>query len=340
MNRSLSPDAVPNDDVVKYYQRRAAADVGLIITEGTTINHKVASMNAQIPQFHGEAALAGWQKVVSAVHAEGGAIIPQLWHTGSARRASESPNPDCESMGPSGLVAPGVKKILTMTQADIDEVIAAFADAALAAKQLGFDGIELHGAHGYLIDQFFWEGTNQRDDKYGGSLLKRTRFAVEILEAVRDKVGEDFFISLRISQWKQQDYNARLAPDQRSLQSFLEPLCAAGVDLFHCSQRRFWEPEFEGSAMNLAGWVKELTGKPTMSVGSVGLSGEFIAAFLGESSEKTSLDQLFQWMERDEFDMISVGRALLQDAQWAKKVKEERYDEIGAFDPASLGSLN
>src|SRR5271154_7237886 len=95
------------------------------------------------------------------------------------------------------------------------------------------------------------------------------------LEAVRRATGPDFPIILRFSQWKQQDYAARLAKTSDELARFLEPLSTAGVDIFHCSQRRFWEPEFEGSDLNLAGWTKKLTGKPTVTVGRVALSGDF-----------------------------------------------------------------
>ena len=172
-----------------------------------------------------------------------------------------------------------------MSDADIADVIAAFATSARHAKELGFDGVEMHGAHGYLIDQFFWEGTNERDDAYGGDLGERTTFRRRDRRApCAGAVGPDFPILLRFSQWKQQDFAAKLAPTPQELEQFLAPLVDAGVDVFHCSTRRFWEPEFEGSDLNLAGWTKKLTGKPTITVGSVGLNQEFIATYRGESA--------------------------------------------------------
>ena len=111
-----------------------------------------------------------------------------------------------------------------MSKADIQEVIAAFAQAARDAQAIGMDGVEIHGAHGYLIDQFFWEGSNQRDDEYGGSLANRSRFAVELVRAVRAAVGADFPIIFRFSQWKQQDYSARLVETPEGLREFLAPL--------------------------------------------------------------------------------------------------------------------
>ena len=271
MTRTFSPGNVPNDKVVEYYARRAENEVGLIITEGTPVGHKAANGYPNVPFMYGEAALAGWKKVVEAVHAKGGKIAPQLWHVGAVRKEGTEPDKSIPGYSPSGKES-GV----AMSKQDIDEVVEAFAQAAADAKEIGFDAIEVHGAHGYLVDQFFWEGSNQRTDEYGGDLVARTRFAVEIVKAIRARVGADFPIIFRFSQWKQQDYNARLAQTPEELNAFLTPLVEAGVDIFHCSTRRFWEKEFEGSDMNLAGWTKELSGKPVITVGSVGLDSSFI----------------------------------------------------------------
>lgn len=341
MTRMRSPGYVPNDEVAGYYRRRAEGGVGLIITEGTTVNHPAANGYEQVPAFHGEA-LDGWQKVVEAVHGAGGKIIPQLWHVGGIRRPGIGPDKDVPGYSPSGCHAPGKCKGHAMSVQDIDDVIRAFAEGARDAKAIGFDGVEIHGAHGYLIDQFFWAGTNLRDDEWGGSLAKRGRFAREIIQAVRAEVGEDFAIVLRWSQWKQQDYSARLVETPELLAEFLAPLSAAGVDIFHCSQRRFWEPEFEDSDLNLAGWVKQLTGKPTMSVGSVGLDGDFIGSSqmgMGGDAGVSDIDELVERMGRDEFDLIAVGRALLQDPQWLAKIRAGRMDELKPYDKAALATL-
>src|SRR5208282_4788498 len=131
-----------------------------------------------------------------------------------------------------------------MTDAEVADAIAAFGAAAGDAKRLGFDAVELHGAHGYLIDQFFWEGTNERDDTFGGpGIPERARFAAEIIKAVRAATGPDFPVIIRLSQWKQQDFAAKIAPTPQALEHWLSPLADAGADAFHCSQRRFWEPE-------------------------------------------------------------------------------------------------
>jgi len=143
-----------------------------------------------------------------------------------------------------------------MSVSDIKEVINAFAAAAAAAKDIGFDGIEVHGAHSFLIDEFLWTKTNQRNDAYGGSIGNRTRFAAEIVAAVRTSVGLDFLIAFRYSKWKQGDYKARIANNPLELEKTLVPLVNAGVDIFHPSTHRYESPAFAGSDLSLAGWTK------------------------------------------------------------------------------------
>ncbi|MPY55507.1 NADH:flavin oxidoreductase [Streptomyces sp. K1PN6] len=341
MTRQFSPGGIPGENVVSYYARRAAAGVGLIVTEGTYVGHESAGQSDSVPRFHGEEQLAGWAKVAEAVHAAGGTIVPQLWHIGMVRKAGDPPFTDAPAVGPSGLRldgAPGTGK--EMTQQDLDDVIAAFAQAAAEAERIGFDGVELHGAHGYLIDQFLWSGTNRRTDAYGGDLVARTKFAAEIAAAVRDSVSPDFPVIFRYSQWKQEAYDAKLAETPEELEALLTPLAAAGVDAFHASTRRYWLPEFDGSDLNLAGWTKKLTGKPALTVGSVGLDGDFIRAFAGEGSTIRGIDDLLDRLEAEEFDLVAVGRALLQDPEWAAKVLAGRFDELAPYDAASLGSLS
>ena len=342
MTRRFSPGRVPSEDVARYYRRRAEGGIGLLITEGTTIDHPASNGYENVPAFHGEAALAGWKRVVDEVHAAGGSIVPQIWHVGAVRKEGMEPDPAVPGYSPSGLYAPGKPNGKAMTQEDIDEVVGAFARAGRDAKELGFDGVEIHGAHGYLIDQFFWEGTNQRDDAYGGSMANRQRFAIEILRAVREAVGPNFAVIFRFSQWKMQDYDAKLASTPKELEQFLLPLVEAGVDIFHASTRRFWEPEFDGSPLNLAGWTQKLTGVPTISVGSVGLTEDFISGtFMSqkEAVEHAGIDGLVERMSNKEFDLVAVGRALLQDPDWLLKVKHGRLDEIQPFAKASLAKL-
>ncbi len=344
MTRSFSPGGVATPEVAAYYRRRAENGVGLIITEGTGVARLASLNDPNIPRFHGEKELAAWKVVVDQVHGAGGLIAPQLWHVGAMRSRDKDWSPPGPYDSPSGLSSPGKNFGEPMSEEDVADTIDAFARAAADAERLGFDAVELHGAHGYLIDQFFWHEVNVRGDAYGGSsIVERGRFAADILRAVRKAVSPDYPVIIRLSQWKQQAFEARLAHTPDEMGQWLGLLAAAGADAFHCSQRRFWEPEFpeiDGPQLNFAGWAKKLTGLPTITVGSVGLSGEFIAAFGGESSKPASLDELLRRLDRGEFDLVGVGRALLQDPAWAAKIRDRRISELGEFTPAALMSLS
>ena len=336
MSRYFCPDGVPTEAVATYYERRARHGVGLIITEGTYIGHPSAASYEGVPNFHG-AGLDGWAMVRERVHAAGGRIFPQLWHTGSFRRPGDGPDPAVPAFGPSenlNAYAKTTEPTKAMTEADIAAVIDAYAQAAADAQRLGFDGVELHGAHGYLIDEFLWATTNRRSDGYGGDLVGRTRFGVEVVKAVRRRVGPDFPVSLRFSQWKQQDYAARLAETPDELRRLLEPFAEAGVSLFHASTRRYWEPAFDGSPLTLAGWVKRLTGRPALAVGSVGLDQAGL-----KSAAPASIDALEACLDRGEFDLIAVGRALLADPHWLEKIRDGRWSEASGYDKALLERL-
>ncbi len=344
MTRTFSPNGVPGKDVAAYYRRRAEGDVGLILSEGTVVERPVSRNNPQIPFFYGEAALKGWKNVISEVHAAGGKMGPQIWHVGPVRDPGTTWKAEGPVDSPSGLTSPGKSFTEPMSEEAIADTIAAFAKAAKSAKDLGFDIVEIHGAHGYLIDLFFWEQTNLRTDQYGGATLKeRSKLASQVIEAVRAAVGPQTPISLRVSQWKQQDYDARLAVSPNEMEDWLAPLVDAGADILHCSQRRFWEPEFpeiDGEdGLNFAGWAKKLTGAKTISVGSVGLDNEFLTVYSGQSSGPSNFDNLIQRMEKDEFDLIAVGRAILNDPLWVEKIRDGKTDELRAFDPATLKEL-
>jgi len=342
MTRSFSRDGVPGPDVAAYYRRRAENEVGLILSEGTVIDRPSSSNDPDVPHFHGEAALAGWKRVIDEVHAAGGKMGPQLWHMGvmPPMKMRDDWTPPVPFEGPSDRVNAGKTNGRAMSESDIADTIAAFGRAAKAAQDLGFDMIELHGAHRYLIDQFFWEVTNTRADQYGGATIgERTRFAAEVIREVRRQIGAEMVLQIRLSQWKPTAYDNKLARTPQELEAWLTPLIEAGVDMLHCSQRRFWEPEFEGSDLNFAGWAKKITGVPTITVGSVGLSGEFTAAFRGDGSTPTPLDELVRRFDRGDFDLVAVGRALLMDPEWVAKVRDDRTDDMLGFSKDALTVL-
>jgi len=350
MTREYSPGGVPTSEVVEYYRRRAAGGVGMIVTEGVGIDHPVAVDGTAIPHMYGDAALDGWRSVVDAVHAEGAVIVPQLWHQGCLRDPSRSALPQHAGHRPSGLWGtPGVvsyeaefvervsKPTEPMSDEDIADVIAAFGRSARHAINAGFDGVAIHGAHGYLIDSFLWRDTNRRTDRFNGDPRARAEFGAEVVREIRREIGEDKPIILRISQHKQQDYKARFADTPDELGVILGALSDAGVDLFDASSRRFDMAAFEGSEITLAGWARKLTGKPSMAVGGIGLNNwmQDTLKGRGETLALNNLDVVRRLYDKGMFDMIAVGRALISDSAWVEKARAG-----GAFVPYDQAALS
>ena len=341
MTRGFSPDGLPGADVAAYYKRRAEGETGLIITEGVGIDHPAALGEAGlgengIPVLAGEASVAAWRRVTDEVHASGGIIFPQLWHMGPMKEANTGPQPAAAPLRPSGVWGPAgrttslnpgyLERVMTetrpMTDSEIADVISAYGRSAGYAKAAGFDGIAIHGGHGYLIDAFLWAETNRRPDAWGKDLGARSRFAAEVVREIRWVVGDRMPITFRFSQWKQQDFRARLANDPHELEQILAPLADAGVDIFEASTRYFNRAEFPGSEMNLAGWVKKVTGKLSMTVGGIGINKGFYDSMAGaDTVAQPDLTPLLERFLRNEFDLVGVGRSLLHDPNWARRAR-------------------
>ncbi|MGW0173175.1 oxidoreductase [Rhodococcus sp. NPDC003322] len=335
MTRTHSPGGVPTEDVAQYYRRRAEGGTGLIVTEGVAIGHPSAVDHPDVPNIYEPAAVDGWRRVVDQVHEAGGRIAPQLWHVGPLFGAMRRID-DVTPMRPSGVWGePGVTSYsqdyveravvptAAMTESDIEAVIAAYADAARTAAEIGFDAIAIHGGHGYLLDSFLWASTNLRDDAWGGDLQRRTAFPVAVLRAIREAIGEDLPIIYRFSQHKQQDFAARLAETPEELGAILGALVDAGADVLDASSRRFDAPAFEGSDLSLAGWAKRTTGAITMAVGCVGLGKSLRDGRLaGPTVESVdNLDELERRLAADEFDLAAIGRLHLADPRIAETLR-------------------
>jgi 2,4-dienoyl-CoA reductase-like NADH-dependent reductase (Old Yellow Enzyme family) len=248
-------------------------------------------------------------------------------------------------ISPSGISAAGDTVGEPASPAALEAVVASFARSAAAARDLGFDGAELHGAHGYLLDQFHWAQTNRRTDGYGGGIAGRVRFSAEVVAAVRDAVGPRFPIAFRFSQWKGGAYDARIAEGPAELDAFLSPLAAAGVSMFHVSTRRYWLPAFGDDDRTLAGWTRRLTGLPVIAVGSVGVAAPFLGVSedgttMAERQRSLSLAPLVGLLERGEFDLVAAGRAVLADPFWAAKLGDGRLSEIRLYDKSADATLS
>jgi 2,4-dienoyl-CoA reductase-like NADH-dependent reductase (Old Yellow Enzyme family) len=300
MTRSQSPGGVPTPEVAAYYRRRAENGIGLIITEGALVGHPSAGHDPAVPRMTAGPAERGWRRVTDEVHAAGGRIAAQLWHLGSARESGDG----IAAWTPSGV--PGGTHAMTL--ADIDTLLTAYADAARVAVRAGFDAVEIHAAHGYLLDEFLWPHTNRRTDRFGGSPAARAALPAEVIRAVRAQLPAPMPVIVRFSQFKERDYTARIAETPAELAVVLEAFAAAGAGVLHASQRHFAAPAFPGSPRNLAGWAKHLTGLPAITVGSIGLTRDF----LGSAALRDLLDRL----DAGEFDLVALGRALLRNPAW------------------------
>ncbi len=336
MQRGMCANGSPKPELAAYYARRAEGGVPLIIGESSAIDHPSATAQPNASWLTAATA-GGWARCVDAVRQAGGQMLLQLWHEGAVRN-------DGLALSPSGRVHPGKANGRAMTREELAAIGEGFVRSARIARDLGAAGVEVHCAHGYLLDQFLWRGSNGRDDGYGGrDIADRVRFPAEIVSAIRRECGADFLISLRFSQWKEVDYGARVAADPAELERMVTILCESGVDVLHCSTRRSWEAEWAGDGKNLAGWVKALSGLPTITVGSVGLDTDVMTTFIEAKDPGSRVTEAVAELEArlvaGEFDLIAVGRALIGDPDFVRKLENRDFAAIRTFARADLGSL-
>ena len=348
MTRMECPGGLPDEVNRDYYAARAAGGTALIVTEGIGVDHPTSVDHSAIPRLDGPESVAAWRSVTDAVHAAGGRIIAQLWHVGplwGANARFDRDNRDrlmeMHPMRPSGLWGtPGVTtyseksvarwspEVAPMTESDLAEVIEAFGRSADLALQAGFDGVTLHGGHGYLLDSFVWADTNRRADEWGGDLAARSRFPAAVVAAVRAAIGPDAPLFYRFSQHTQQDYTVRKATNPDELAVYLGALAEAGVDLLDASTRRFDDPAFpdlggQDGTVSLAGWARRLTGLPSGAVGGVGIGTSLREQKSGQDVlASDNIDRVVAAMDRGEFDLISIGRLHLADPAIAGVLRE------------------
>jgi 2,4-dienoyl-CoA reductase-like NADH-dependent reductase (Old Yellow Enzyme family) len=341
MQRGWCSRGEPLPQMVDYYRRRVEGGVSLVISESCAIDHP-SSTGQSSAAYIDEETVEPWSRCIDAVHASGGRMLIQLWAEGALRiEGVGGKHPDAPTISPSGLVHEGRGNGRAATPGELEELKEAYVRSALFARDAGADGVEIHGAHGYMMDQFLWPVTNRRDDGYGGDdAAARARFPAEVAAAIRDAIGPGPVISFRLSQWKEADYGARIAGTPDELAVILRTLRAAGVDVFHVSTRYFWRPEWPGSSLGFAGWCKSLTDAPVITVGSVGLDIDVMTSLLDGQQAKPAveeaLEQLVARLEAGEFDLVAVGRSNISDPDWVNKVRDGRYAEIRPFDRADI----
>ncbi|WP_438362852.1 12-oxophytodienoate reductase [Nioella halotolerans] len=342
MTRECAPDGVPTAEMANYYARRAEGGVAMIVTEGAAPNEE-GRFGRNVPRLYGADALAGWERIVAPVKAADAAILAQVWHVGAfvPSMIGMTDSLDVTRVSPSGLAAPGRLIGKAMTTRQIARTVRDYGQAAREAREVGFDGVEIHAAHGYLPDQFFWSASNLREDCYGGNIAARCRFAAEIIAECKAQAGSDFIVTLRLSQWKQLDFLAHVAESPEELSDWLMPLMKSGADGFHVSTRRFWDQAFPSSEASLASWVRRLSGRPVIAVGSALMDRDFKAE--GGKQRGDLVPRTLRWaaeaIEDGEFDLIAFGRALLANPDLAQRLVSGDVTGLRDYDRGYLDEL-
>jgi 2,4-dienoyl-CoA reductase-like NADH-dependent reductase (Old Yellow Enzyme family) len=335
--RMAGEDGLATDAIRDYYARRAEGEVGLIISEGTGIDSVHAYDTLTVPRFETPAQHEAWRSVVEAVHSAGGAFAPQLWHCGRMAADPIGPSAPEESPASQGRARSPVRP---MQGDDFAQVLAAYGSAAAAARAIGCDALEIHGAHGYLLDSFLSPDTNTRDDDYGGSFEARMRFPLEVARAVRAAVGPEFPVIYRFSQWRLGDYTQQKWHTPDELGAWVSALKEAGVDILHVSTRDATDPGFpEAGAKTLAGWARELSGLPVIAVGKVSVTLTMDQAYGDEPDQVADPAPKLGLLERGEADLLAVGRALIANPDWVSVVRAGDWRSLKAFDKELLSDL-
>lgn len=341
MQRGWCESGAPLPRLAEYYRRRAAAGTALIVSESCAVDHPSAT---SVPSYAWltDDTRDAWARCAGAVRGEGAEFLIQLWHEGGVREEKTTGRfAGIPTVSPSGLGGIDHRIGRALDDDDLDDVEAAFVRSAHLAMDLGASGVEIHAAHGFLLDQFLWHETNRRSDRWGGdSVAQRVRFPARVISAVRRAIGPDPILSVRFSQWKESAYDARVVTSPEELRTLVGAFEEAGADVLHVSARRFWTPEWteHDSDLGFAGWVSRVATVPVIAVGSVGLDIDVMATFAGvpaHATGRSSFDELARRFDRGDFDLVSVGRGQLGDPDWTRKVHADRIDQIAGFDLAA-----
>ncbi|WP_269082483.1 NADH:flavin oxidoreductase [Aneurinibacillus tyrosinisolvens] len=322
---SASDDGQATELMLRYYESFAKGGFGFLITEGAYPDEAYSPGYLNQSGIANEKHATAWKRVTDAVHQAGSKIIVQLMHAGAQQQENPYKN---GSIGPSAVRVKGEKVPAyggegpfdtpkEMTKEDIQDVIRGFANAAKLAKDAGFDGVEIHGANGYLLDEFLTDYLNQRTDEYGGSTENRARILIEVAQAVREAVGSDFVVGIRISQGKVSDYKHKWAGAEKDAEIIFSSLSKAGLDYIHVTEYDATRPAFEGTELTLAALAKKYGSVPVIANGNL------------EDPEKAE-----RLLKSGEADLITLGKGALANHDWPQRVV--KGGPLQEFDPKVL----
>lgn len=312
--------------MAEYYGAFAEGGFGLVVTEGIYTDQSWSQGYLYQPGLSDDAQRDAWVPIVDRVHAGGARLIAQLMHAGALSQGNRF---TAGTRGPSAVRPVGQQMAFyrgegaypvpgAMTQAEVDEAVEGFAAAAVRARDAGFDGVEIHGANGYLLDQFLTEGVNQRTDGYGGDVAGRLRVTLEVARAVRGAVGPAFTVGVRSSQGKVNDFTHKWRGPEEAAEIYTL-LGQAPVDYLHTTEFEAWKPAF-GEGPSLAAFAKRHGGLPVLANGSL--------------HDPARASQL---LSGDGVDMVTLGRGALTHFDWPSRVAEGA--RLAEFDRRILSPL-
>ncbi|WP_415902976.1 NADH:flavin oxidoreductase [Neptuniibacter sp. QD29_5] len=324
---SANEDGTVGPLMKEYYEGYADGGFGLIITEGLYTDKLYSQGYRKQPGISSVKQANSWRPIVESVQQKGAIIIAQLMHAGALSQYNPFAN---TAMAPSEVQPLGEQMPFyygdgpyrlpkSLTTSDIKEVVEGFVSSSLLAKQAGFNGVEIHGANGYLLDQFLTQYTNLRTDEYGGVLVNRLRIFKEVIKSVRQSVGKDFIVGMRLSQKKVNDLDYEWPEGESAAETTFKLMRECGVDYIHTTEPVLSEPAFEGSA-SLASLAKRISGLPIIANGGV-VEPQLAINVIGNGNA----------------DFVSIGKAALANQDWPNLVK--RSEDTNMFDFAMLAPI-
>ncbi len=307
---SAGENGIPRQDVFDFLTRRAQNGAAIVYTEAIVTDYESAQGYPGQARITTQPQIDAWATVIKGIHKENSLAILQMFHCG--RMAWPEVNPAHRAIAPSA-ITPVQDNPLTqspyptpeaMSLFDINHVIAGFVETAKGAITAGFDGVEIHGAHGYLISQFLSAYSNRRPDDYGGSVPNRFRFAREVIRSVRKVVPEDRLLIFRISDWGIADMEVSLFESRENYQETIRLLAGEDIDAISVSTYEFGQDAY-GSGKNMAQLTQEVTSLPLMICGGI--------------FDRTTADQALEHA-----DIVLAGKSLLLNPHWVEDVKENK----------------
>ncbi|GAB3526337.1 oxidoreductase [Arthrobacter monumenti] len=317
---SATEDGHATNRMASYYEAYARGGFGLLITEGIYPDTSYSQGYLFQPGIATKEQADSWSKVVDAVHSSGARMFAQLMHAGAQSQGNRFVE---SSIGPSAVAPKGGQLAFyrgegpfptpsEITTEQMDEVRKGFVTAALHAKEAGFDGVEIHGANGYLLDQFLTDYFNKRTDEYGGSPANRVRFASEICRAVREAVGPEMTVGIRISQAKVSDNDHRWSGGSEEAKEIFTSLGNAGIDFIHTTEPRATAPAFDDGEDSLAALAKQYSKVTIIANGSLD-DPETAASLVDDGAA----------------DIVALGKAALANRNWPHRVRNNLdFDEL------------